>query len=180
MQKQAVSASDVAEDTLHFFWTSLVDYILHTEVRRNPSVNSIGHGADSQGKMERLDTLGRDIGRRWIEKLAEGTPIFSSELDKVKFICKEFWVSVFNKQIDNLKTNNKGTYVLSDKIFKNLLHVSETPDSYGQVEDYVIFPAGLVRGAFEGLGLNCEVNSDCSSPPQCIFTITLMMNQNVE
>jgi hypothetical protein len=29
------------------------------------------------------------------------------QLDIIKFICKEFWKEVFNKSIDNLKTNHK-------------------------------------------------------------------------
>lgn len=28
-------------------------------------------------------------------------------LEKVKFICKEFWIKVFKKTVDGLKTNHK-------------------------------------------------------------------------
>ena len=31
-------------------------------------------------------------------------------LDVVKFICKDFWIAVFKKQIDNLKTNHRVRY----------------------------------------------------------------------
>jgi len=37
-----------------------------------------------------------------------------SEIDIIKFICKEFWGTVFNKQVDNLKTNHQAIF----KLFK--------------------------------------------------------------
>lgn len=32
---------------------------------------------------------------------------FKDELDTMKFICKDFWNSVYKKQIDNLRTNHQ-------------------------------------------------------------------------
>ena len=32
---------------------------------------------------------------------------FKDELDTMKFICKDFWNSVFKKQVDNLRTNHQ-------------------------------------------------------------------------
>lgn len=29
------------------------------------------------------------------------------DLDIVKFVCKEFWIVLFKKQVDNLKTNHR-------------------------------------------------------------------------
>lgn len=34
-------------------------------------------------------------------------PRLSENLDVIKFLCKEFWSKVFQKQIDNLKTNHR-------------------------------------------------------------------------
>lgn len=45
-------------------------------------------------------------------------PRLNEPMDIVKFICKEFWILLFKKQIDNLKTNHKGTFVLQDNNFK--------------------------------------------------------------
>lgn len=39
------------------------------------------------------------------------------QLDIFKFICKEFWSFVFGKQVDNLKTNHRGVYVLQVQDF---------------------------------------------------------------
>ena len=36
----------------------------------------------------------------------------------VLWTCKEFWQETFGKRVDNLKTNNRGVYVLTDVAFK--------------------------------------------------------------
>jgi hypothetical protein len=42
----------------------------------------------------------------------------------IKFICKDLWQVVFRKQIDNLKTNHRGTFVLTDNKFLALGRMS--------------------------------------------------------
>lgn len=39
---------------------------------------------------------------------------FTDTLDVMKFLCKDVWMILFKKQIDNLKTNHRGVYVLTD------------------------------------------------------------------
>lgn len=34
-------------------------------------------------------------------------PRFGEPLEVIKFICKEFWAEMFQKQADNLKTNHR-------------------------------------------------------------------------
>lgn len=34
-------------------------------------------------------------------------PRFNDTLDVIKFLCKDLWMLVFRKQIDNLKTNHR-------------------------------------------------------------------------
>lgn len=38
---------------------------------------------------------------------------FSDNLDVVKFVCKEVWMFLFKKQVDNLKTNHRVRRVAS-------------------------------------------------------------------
>nr|XP_009913642.1 PREDICTED: trafficking protein particle complex subunit 6B isoform X3 [Haliaeetus albicilla] len=52
------------------------------------------------------------------------TARFKDELDIMKFICKDFWTTVFRKQIDNLRTNHQGIYVLQDNKFRLLTQMS--------------------------------------------------------
>lgn len=45
-------------------------------------------------------------------------------------MCKDLWTLVFKKQVDNLKTNHRGVYVLTDNLFRPLARMST--DTGGQ------------------------------------------------
>jgi hypothetical protein len=51
-------------------------------------------------------------------------PRFTDTLDVIKFLCKDLWMLVFRKQIDNLKTNHRGVYVLTDNAFRPFSRMS--------------------------------------------------------
>ena len=109
------------------------------------SPSQILHGPKDSGAeadtaaTSKLELLGYNAGFRLIERLAKDYPKFKDELDLLKFICKDFWVAVFRfldpltrhdsldgcrKQIDNLRTNHQGVYVLQDNSFKFLTKAS--------------------------------------------------------
>lgn len=46
-------------------------------------------------------------------------PRFTDTLDAIKFLCKDLWMLIFRKQIDNLKTNHRvcTAHLLSIKNF---------------------------------------------------------------
>lgn len=54
-------------------------------------------------------------------------PRFNDALDAIKFVCKDLWMLVFKKQVDNLKTNHRGVYVLTDNAFRPLARMSADP-----------------------------------------------------
>ena len=72
----------------------------------------------------KLEGVGVQMGLRVAERLARDKPRFVENLEVVKFICKEFWTAMFKKQIDNLKTNHKGVFVLTDNSFRWTSHIS--------------------------------------------------------
>jgi len=45
-------------------------------------------------------------------------------LEAVKFVCKDVWISLYDKQIDNLRTNHRGVYVLHDNAFRPAARIS--------------------------------------------------------
>lgn len=53
-------------------------------------------------------------------RFSRDKPRFQDTLDAIKFLCKDLWLIVFKKQIDNLKTNHRGIYVLTDNRFTPL------------------------------------------------------------
>ena len=55
--------------------------------------------------------MGVHVGRSLVERtLVDKQARVHEPLDKVKLICKEFWIFVFGKPIDNLKTNHRVTF----------------------------------------------------------------------
>jgi hypothetical protein len=72
----------------------------------------------------RLDALGYRVGLGLVEKLSQYSARPTTALDMIKFICKDLWLVVFRKQIDNLKTNHRGTFVLTDNKFLALGRMS--------------------------------------------------------
>jgi hypothetical protein len=51
-------------------------------------------------------------------------PRFADTMDVIKFLCKDLWMLLFRKQIDNLKTNHRGVYVLTDNSFRPFSRMS--------------------------------------------------------
>ncbi|ONM17924.1 Transport protein particle (TRAPP) component [Zea mays] len=117
-------------------------------------------------------------------------PRFSDHLEAIKFICKDFWSELFKKQIDNLKTNHRGTFVLQDNRFRWLTRVSLDPrtentdstendsaalgDTAAQTTTMLLyFPCGLIRGALTNLGISCSVSADMSNLPACSFVVRI-------
>ena len=57
----------------------------------------------------RLEGLGFRVGQGLSERFSRDRPRFTDSLDVIKFLCKDLWVIVFKKQIDNLKTNHRAS-----------------------------------------------------------------------
>jgi len=123
-----------------------------------------------------LELLGYNAGYRLIEKLTREYPKFKDELDLMKFVCKDFWTSIFRKQIDNLRTNHQGVYVLQDKSFRFLAKVSGGKQYLEDSAAFVVFTCGLVRGSLANLGLNSVVTPEITAPPAVKFQVQVERN----
>ncbi|KAJ8760684.1 hypothetical protein K2173_017684 [Erythroxylum novogranatense] len=138
----------------------------------------------------RIEAIGYQVGHQLSERYTMERPRFSDHLEAIKFICKDFWSEVFKKQIDNLKTNHRGTFVLQDNRFRWLARMSVDPptENGGLPQDpsalaeneatqlmsmYLYFPCGIIRGALSNLGISCAVSADISSLPACSFVIRI-------
>jgi hypothetical protein len=60
----------------------------------------------------------------WFCRFSANRPRPQTPLDSIKFVCKDLWPLLFRKQIDNLKTNHRGVFVLTDTRFQPLSRVS--------------------------------------------------------
>ncbi len=118
-----------------------------------------------------LELLGFNAGFRLIERLTRESPKFKDELDLMKFVCKEFWGSVFRKQVDNLRTNHQGVYVLQDNAFRFLSKVSQGRQHLERAPKFVVFTCGLLRGSLANLGVSSVVTAEVVSLPAVKFQV---------
>ena len=95
--------------------------LLHLELVKNVLKSPAG-SPEKEKALSDLEHIGFNAGYRLIEKLTREYPKFKDELDLMKFVCKDFWMCVFKKQIDNLRTNHQGVYVLQvNQLLKSVL-----------------------------------------------------------
>lgn len=141
----------------------------------------------------RIEAIGFQVGLQLAERYTKERPRFGDHLEAIKFICKDFWAEIFKKQVDNLKTNHRGVFVLQDNRFRWLTHISlDSPTYTGgdgiSVENsmtnnavmaaraagqYLYFPCGLIRGALTNLGVPCDVSAEVASLPACSFVVRI-------
>jgi trafficking protein particle complex subunit 6 len=71
-------------------------------------------------------------------------------------VCTEFWKFTFSKGVDNLRTNNAGTFIVTDEAFKFIARVSNRDNESREYKDkikcYESFVIGMLRGALINLG----------------------------
>uniref|UniRef100_A0A7N9C946 NTPase KAP family P-loop domain containing 1 n=1 Tax=Macaca fascicularis TaxID=9541 RepID=A0A7N9C946_MACFA len=95
---------------------------LHTEMVAELWAHDPDPGPGGQKmSLSVLESMGFRVGQALGERLPRETLAFREELDVLKFLCKDLWVAVFQKQMDSLRTNHQGTYVLQDNSFPLLL-----------------------------------------------------------
>lgn len=151
--------------------------LLLIEIVRRYSVDISGPPA-----VAALEGIGLRVGRQLAERYTRDRPRLGDNLEVVKFVCKEFWQLLFRKQVDNLKTNHRGVYVLQDHSFKWLQHLSLEPPPPGNAStrkvngmaiDCLHIPCAIIKGALLHLGVTCSVNADIQQLPACTFTIRI-------
>ncbi|TWW57230.1 trafficking protein particle complex subunit 6b [Takifugu rubripes] len=151
------------EAPFQFLHQELIQYIYKSKEQ----------GEESGRNITKLENLGFRVGQGLIERLTKDTARFKDELDVMKFICKDFWTSVFRKQIDNLRTNHQGIYVLQDNTFQLLSQLSAGKQYLDQAPKYLAFTCGLVRGALFSLGVKSIVTAEVSTMPASKFQVMI-------
>ena len=123
---------------------------------------------------ERVEHVGYITGYRYVERLTADMSRFQDEeLDVMKFICREFWSSIFHKQIDNLRTNRSGQYVLHENRFRFVTKMSNSKQYMEFMPKYLAFTCGLIKGALADFGMSATVSGEVTSPPACIFNVQI-------
>lgn len=117
--------------------------------------------------------MGFGVGYRIMERLTREWARFKDELDTIKFICTDLWSSLHRKQIDNLRTNHQGVYVLHDNEFRLLTNIGATDSTQylREVPRLLAFTCGLLRGSLANLGIVSTVTAEISTLPSCKFHV---------
>ncbi|EFJ20859.1 hypothetical protein SELMODRAFT_168418 [Selaginella moellendorffii] len=143
------------------------------------------HSSKPDLAARRIEAIGFQVGQQLAERYTRDRPRFTDHLEVIKFICKDFWAEVFKKQIDNLKTNHRGVFVLQDTRFRWLTRISvDSPLTPSEANNttlaaaqaggkYLYFPCGLIRGALTNLGVPCAVSAEIAALPACSFIIRI-------
>ncbi|KAI0389993.1 transport protein particle component [Xylariaceae sp. FL0594] len=121
----------------------------------------------------RLESLGYRVGLGLVERFSRDRPRFTDALDAIKFVCKDLWMLVFKKQVDNLKTNHRGVYVLTDNSFRPLSRMSAGPggQAVSRAQPFLWFPCGILRGALAAMGITATVHAKTNELPGAVFQI---------
>ncbi|KAL4801731.1 transport protein particle component-domain-containing protein [Aspergillus unguis] len=121
----------------------------------------------------RLELLGYRVGQGLAERFSRDRPRFTDNLDVIKFVCKDLWMTLFKKQIDNLKTNHRGVYVLTDNSFRPFARMSMSvrTEAVSMAQAYLWFPCGVIRGALSNLGIQTTVQAETTELPGATFQI---------
>ncbi|XP_036914327.1 trafficking protein particle complex subunit 6A isoform X2 [Sturnira hondurensis] len=92
-----------------------------------------------------LESMGFRVGQALGERLPRETLALREELDVLKFLCKDLWVAVFQKQMDSLRTNHQ----------------------------FLAFTCGLLRGTLSTLGIKSLVTASVAALPACRFQVVV-------
>ncbi|RPA83822.1 transport protein particle component [Ascobolus immersus RN42] len=128
--------------------------------------------SDLEAVYHRLSSIGHRVGLGLSEKFSRDRPRMVDTLEVIKFVCKELWGICWGKMVDGLKTNHRGTYVVTDNRFKVFERMS-TERGVGVVDQaqYLWFPCGIIRGALANLGIEATVHAETTEMPIAVFKI---------
>uniref|UniRef100_A0A9L0SMN6 Trafficking protein particle complex subunit 6A n=1 Tax=Equus caballus TaxID=9796 RepID=A0A9L0SMN6_HORSE len=83
---------------------------LHTEMVAELWAHDPDSGPGGQNmSLSVLEGMGFRVGQALGERLSRETLAYREELDILKFLCKDLWMAVFQKQMDSLRTNHQAS-----------------------------------------------------------------------
>ncbi|KAG7193654.1 Trafficking protein particle complex subunit 33 [Scheffersomyces spartinae] len=133
----------------------------------------------------RIETYGFNLGMRLAELLmfhgAQSNTYnkFVDVLEILKFVCRDVWWSLYGKEMDNLRTNHRGTFVLVDSNYKLISRINSAKgfsDTLTKSKIYLWFPCGVIRGIVLSFGIDCDVSAEITKFPAVTFNIKTTIN----
>lgn len=128
----------------------------------------------------RVGTYGQHLGIRIatnsIFKLP-GDPKMLLILDIMKFLCRHVWRTLYGKQMDSLRTNHMGTFVLIDNSLRTISNLS-SPNSISELLSaarvYLHHPCGIIQGVLKSFGIEASVSAEIKLFPTVEFNVVTL------
>lgn len=133
----------------------------------------------------RNENYGFQVGMRLCELLMYKAPLslsgtyVSNILDIMKFVCRDVWRCLYGKQMDNLRTNHRGIFVLVDnncRMISSMNSSKGVPDSIVRARTFMWFPCGLIRGILQSFDIDSLVTAEITQFPAVLFSIQTSIN----
>lgn len=131
----------------------------------------------------RIESYGYSLGLRLTEvlmyKAAANSTKIVDILDIMKFVCRDVWRCLYGKQMDNLRTNHRGTFVLIDnshRLIAGLNSAQGSADTLRKAQSYLWFPCGIIRGILMSFGIEAHLLAEISEFPAVSFNIQTAIN----
>lgn len=129
----------------------------------------------------RVENYGFDIGLRISELIMfkSSNQKMGDILDIMKFVCRDVWRVLYGKQMSNLRTNHRGTFVLVDnsyKLIETMMSDKGAFDTVNKCKNYLWFPCGVIRGILMSFGIEAEVHAEMNQFPSVTFNIQTGIN----
>lgn len=140
------------------------DYLKNIEDVNNPKtlsyINKIGFNVGF--KSTELLLIDPSISTTSLTNVSNNA-LTENPLEAMKFICRDVWKNIFGKQMDNLRTNHVGTFVLVDHkpiSYYNCYYTTSTTTSTTgdhatneRAAPFLEFNVGLIYGVLACLGV---------------------------
>ncbi|ANQ09042.1 Uncharacterized protein PCOAH_00034960 [Plasmodium coatneyi] len=125
----------------------------------------------------KLKSMGKDIGRKLIERVLIYKNDFCDLKDIAKLIGRDVWVILFNKNVDKIQTYKKGVYVLTDNdmgsYLNHLLLDNETNQKSNFTHHVLVLIVGIIKGVLKRFRIKGSVTYTLDYPT-CSFQINIM------
>ncbi|KAG7660618.1 TRS33 [[Candida] subhashii] len=147
------------------------------------TISILAHPSLQQDEITiRIENYGYQIGLKIANVLLykmTNSKLIVDVLDVMKFVCRDVWVCMYNKQMDNLRTNHRGTFVLVDNNYR-LINQLNSPkgmqDTLNKSKVYLWFPCGVIRGILASFGVDANVSAEITQFPSVTFNIHTTIN----
>ncbi|CAF1230108.1 unnamed protein product [Didymodactylos carnosus] len=166
----------VDETLFDYLHMAIVDHYCNDVIKKDSTDNSeVIVGSETPTCFLYLSQLGYRVGYVLSERISKESPLFRDELNTIKYLCKELWLNLFKKQVDNLRTNHQGVYVIQDIKFRLLQQISsslsqnktsakttkQNSNNFDKLHTaYLSYSVGLIRGILTNLGYPCRVTAE--------------------